>query len=310
MYRCFKALFTCLLILPLCSSSQKIDSLHFINCYHFYPADNKNFGGISGIETTSGNEFFALSDRSGLFKCGITYSAKGIDEIKLIKEYTELNAALQGDYESVRILGRQLAISDEESRLLLINRDMKLAGSTPYPDSYTAHFQSNKGIEAVAIHGNHIWICNEKPLKGDGAFLRLSLLDTMGHILKQYLYPYNKGEEGEDGHCVTEILYNDAHSFITLERTFSRSGRYNVIRLWYVDISGADDVNKTGNTSSAKQVTKKCIAMLGKDFECTPGAINKNLEAVAWLGNRKYLLVVCDNNFLVPETDFYLFSVH
>lgn len=179
--------------------------------------------------------------------------------------------------------------------------------------------RSNGTIEGLALSpdGRTLWLAMELPLKQDGpaatpqdagAPVRLTALDlTSAAPLRQIAYqsdrvPLLRRLPGPQINGVSEILMEDEHHLLVLERSYSAGAGFGA-RLYRIDTrSGSDtlalDALTPGNHRTAPKQLIADLASLG----FTPD----NIEGMSW-GPRLAdggctLVFVADNNFNPAET--------
>nr|CRH06621.1 conserved exported protein of unknown function [Candidatus Magnetococcus massalia] len=170
--------------------------------------------------------------------------------------------------------------------------------SIPTRYHYRPHLEEgvrdNKSFESLTIlpESKLIATAVERPLYGDGRFIRIALFDPKsGHLARSYAYPY------EERFAVVELLSWSERFMLALERRFTR-GVGAEVKLQWVDLAGASNVKTRGELADGQfdRVGKQEILDLG-----TLAIDQDNLEAMSWgpvLENgHSTLLLVSDNNF-------------
>ncbi|OJU90654.1 MAG: hypothetical protein BGO13_00315 [Burkholderiales bacterium 66-5] len=169
---------------------------------------------------------------------------------------------------------------------------------------------------ALAPDGGSAWLSMELPLKQDGeqatpddggAPVRITHIDLAnGTVLRQIAYqpepvPYRRMLPGPQINGVSEILMEDAHHLLVLERSYS-AGRGFGARLYRIDTRAGSDtqtldaLTPANHRTASKQLIGD-LAALGIPLD--------NIEGMTW-GPRLpdggcVLLFVADNNFNPAE---------
>jgi hypothetical protein len=190
----------------------------------------------------------------------------------------------------------------------------------------TRGVRQNLGFESGATVGPYFYTGSEGALVQDGPaaglgvesparLLRYNL--KTGRPDRQYVYvteaiaeppvpPTNFAVNG-----LVELLALDKHSFLSMERSFSvgAPGTGNTIKLFTVEISGAQNVNGRERLTGTEQpVTKELLL----DLDAL-GIPLDNVEGMAFgpdlADGRRTLVLVSDNNFAPAQfTQFLLFA--
>ena len=175
-----------------------------------------------------------------------------------------------------------------------------------------AHFQPgagrgprfNRSFEGLALSpdGREAWVAMEGPLQQDGPEARdgdggapcrfTAFALASGRVVRQIAYR----PDGVDGNGVVEILFDDAHHLLVLERAWSRRVG-NTLRLYRVDLRAAADVLALERLEAAAPVPKTLVA----DFAGLGLSRLDNTEGLAWgprlPGGARTLVTVSDDNF-------------
>ena len=178
--------------------------------------------------------------------------------------------------------------------------------------------RSNGTLEGLALtpDSSTAWLSMELPLKQDGeqatpddagAPVRITHIDlASGKVLRQIAYqpepvPYRRTLPGPQINGVSEILMEDAHHLLVLERSCS-AGRGFGARLYRIDTRAGSDtqaldaLTPANHRSAPKQLIGDLAAL---------GLLVDNIEGMTW-GPRLpdggcALLFVADNNFNPAE---------
>ncbi len=204
--------------------------------------------------------------------------------------------------------------------------------SLPVPDQFLLGpgkgVRQNLGFESATVTHGYLWTGSENALAQDGPaatvsngspsrLLRYKL--KRGTPDRQYVYvddpiaeppvpPTNFAVSG-----LVDMLALDKKSFLTIERSFSvgAPGTGNKIKLYRVDLRGADDISRFSSIAgvfgidAAKKTLLLNLDVLGLPLD--------NVEGMAFgprlRDGRRTLLLVSDNNFAAAQfTQFLLFA--
>jgi len=204
--------------------------------------------------------------------------------------------------------------------------------SLPVPDQFLLGpgkgVRQNLGFETAAFSKKRLWTGSEGALTQDGPAAslterspaRLLRYDKKGRPVRQYLYftetiaeppvpPTNFAVNG-----LVELLPLDKHSFLAMERSFSvgAPGTGNKIKLFRVDLKGADDISRFSSLAGLFGVVDPVQKTLLLNLDVL-GLPLDNLEGMTFgptlRDGRRTLLLVSDNNFAATQfTQFLLFA--
>ena len=241
------------------------------------------------------------------------------------------------DFEGIIILpNNNLLISSEgaESRgisssLFEFTREGTFIKEWPLPTMFAAGkdrdhgIRNNLALESLAItpDNNFIFTANEQALKQDGPVatisggspVRIVKFNTSGHVLAQYPYmvdplPNPTGRErlkGDNG--LVELIALSEWQLLAMERSYLPELRRNIIRLFRVDLSGADDVSRLDSLPRSTSEIAFAKKELVFDFDSIVDQLSRdfrsldNLEGISFGpvlddGSRT-LVLVSDGNF-------------
>ena len=241
------------------------------------------------------------------------------------------------DFEGIIILpNNNLLISSEgaESRgispsLFEFTRDGTFIKEWSLPTMFIADtdrdygIRNNLALESLAITPDNkfIFTANEQALKQDGPVatisgespVRIVKLNTSGQALAQYLYlvdplPNPTGRErlkGDNG--LVELIALSEWQLLALERSYLPELRRNIIRLYRVDLHGAQDVSRfdslVQSTSEIAFAKKELVFdfdtivdQLSSDFRSLDNLEGLSFGPVLDDGARS-LVLVSDGNF-------------
>ena len=183
--------------------------------------------------------------------------------------------------------------------------------------------RNNLALESLAVtpDNNFIFTANEQALKQDGpeatisggSPVRIVKFNTNGQVLAQYPYmvdplPNPTGRErlkGDNG--LVELIALSEWQLLALERSYLPELRRNIIRLFRVDLSGADDVSRLDSLPRSTSEIAFAKKELVFDFDSIVDKFSSdfrsldNLEGLSFGpllddGSRS-LVLVSDGNF-------------
>jgi hypothetical protein len=218
-------------------------------------------------------------------------------------------------------------------------RNFRLDGShhssLPVPDQFLLGpgkgVRQNLGFESAAFapkHDKYLWTGTEAALTQDGPAAsltdrspaRLLRYDKRGRPDRQYLYftetiaepPVPATNFAVNG--LVDMLPLDKHSMLTMERSFSvgAPGTGNKIKLFRVDLKGADDISRFSSLAGLFGVIDPVQKTLLLNLDVL-GLPLDNVEGMTFgptlRDGRRTLLLVSDNNFAPAQfTQFLLFA--
>ena len=216
----------------------------------------------------------------------------------------------------------------------LYNLDGSYVRDLPVPDDFnpnatgTRGVRQNLGFESAGTRGKRLFTGTENALTQDGPAATLTN-GSPSRLLRyklrkarpdrQYVYeddpiaepPVPATQFAVSG--LVDMIAVDKHSFLTMERSFSvgAPGTGNKIKLYRVDLRGADDVSRFSSIAGVfgiEPVEKTLLLNLD-----VLGLPLDNVEGMAFgprlHGGRRTLLLVSDNNFAATQfTQFLLFA--
>jgi len=219
--------------------------------------------------------------------------------------------------------------------VFLSNKEGRWIDSLPIPDklrmqTFPQGPRNNGVFEGLSfsLNGNKLFVGVEEPLYDDGP--RAGLFDSTGWVrilqydmwtrkpAAQFAYqidpvvqePISQGLFVVNG--ITDVLTINDHQLLVTERSFSTGRLGNNIRIYLVDLNGADDVSNIAalhKNPSVKPLTKKLLLNMDR-----LGILVDNIEGATFgprLPNGKQSLIfVADDNFSdQQQTQFLLFEI-
>ena len=246
-------------------------------------------------------------------------------------------AAQTVDFEGIVLLDNgNLLVSNEgaasrgiDPSLIEFSRNGSFVRQWPLPSMYRAskdqHYgiRDNLALEALAItlDKHVIFTANEQALKQDGpratvdhgSVVRIVKYDTQGQVLGHYGYLVEplpnptslhslKGDNG-----LVEFIALNEWQLLGLERSYLPELRRNIIRLYHIDLAGADNVAGIDSFQQSETLLNFAEKKLVLDFDSIIPLLNPdfpsldNLEGLC-LGplfedGSRMLVVVSDGNF-------------
>jgi hypothetical protein len=194
--------------------------------------------------------------------------------------------------------------------------------ANPQADAAAQGVGNNLGFEALTIapQGDRVFAATESALVQDldpanpgdlhPRLLHYLLTEPRPQIVSEHLYELEPTPEGASFHGLAELLAIDnAGHFLSLERTFSPTTGISV-KVFQIATGAATDVSGSavlkGKQQRIRPVRKQLLidlSQLGRSLE--------NLEGITFgprlVDGSQTLLMVSDNNFLTPTTQFLLF---
>ena len=284
----------------------------------FLTANNDTilFGGISGIEPAPlPNQYYLIPDKSddlsGYFIAEITF----LDEIvvKIIK-FQELNApGLEGEAIRINPNNKQIYLADERKNstgIYQINRSNTPIKLSVEPSNYFRLMQWNAGFEGLCFtpNGSALFASVEKPLSNTGT---LHTDITIPYVCPILFFPLSKGKQRAttygyplqrktDDNGISELLtLNDSILFV-VERAYLKNEDRNIVRIFSVNLNNTIHIKNT--PIDIHGITELLNPKLLFNFEHPLLIGNQltapcNIEAISFSSDKKYLLLVSDNNY-------------
>jgi hypothetical protein len=212
------------------------------------------------------------------------------------------------------------------------NFDGSHNSSLPVPDQFLLGpgkgVRQNLGFETAAFSKKNLWTGSEGALTQDGPAAslterspaRLLRYDKKGRPDRQYLYftetiaepPVPATNFAVNG--LVELMPLGKHSFLAMERSFSvgAPGTGNKIKLFRVDLKGADDISRFSSLAGLFGVIDPVQKTLLLNLDVLGRPLD-NVEGMTFgprlRDGRRTLLLVSDNNFAPAQfTQFLLFA--
>ncbi len=306
--------------------------------------DGTLVGGLSGLAWDPGCDlYYAVSDdRGGIapyraYTLRITAGAppsvevlgaillRGEDGEPLPRGELDLEGAALAADGSLYLASEGVALRGAQPAVLRFDLEGTRRGAVPLPGAYLhgegRGVRDNLGFEGLTLSpgGERLVMALENALLQDGPAAdlgtpspaRLLVVDRLsGAPLAEHLYevgpvpiePRRPAAARTNG--VSEIVALDEHRLLVVERAFA-AGVGNRVRLYLVDLQGADDIRDVGSLADPRRRPVRPLAKtLVADLH-ELGVEPDNIEAAAFgpmlADGRRLLVLIADNNFEPTE---------
>lgn len=273
-------------------------------------------GGISGIEPAPlPNQYYLIPDKSddfaGYFIAEITF----LDEIvvKIIK-FQELNApGLEGEAIRINPNNKQIYLADERKNstgIYQINRSNTPIKLAVEPSDYFRLMQWNAGFEGLCFttNGSALIASVEKPLSNS---VTLHSEITIPYVCPVLFFPLSRSKQGaitygyplqrkDNDNGISELLTLTDSTLVVVERAYLKNENRNIVRLFSVNLNNT--IHLKDIPIDIHAITEILNPKILFNFEHPLLIGNQitapcNIEAISFSSDKKYLLLVSDNNY-------------